>query len=362
VNQSLVLESFHDLVPPPVSESFAARFCSAPLPELAATPIECRRPDRIGQGRLLVDEQGNRITTSSAWERRRSTLKEEWLNVIRPLPVNPLIPPRVTVLGEERFEGLLRQHLSYEVEPGEVVEAYLMKPDPCPKACPGVAVFHSTVNHSIRQPAGLADDREKAFGLKLARKGMVTLSPRNFLWPTNEKIDTQAAMAHYQQKHPQHTGMARMLLDSQIAVTLLAHDPDVDPARIGSVGHSLGAKEVLYLAAFDERVKVTVSSEGGIGIPFSNWEASWYLGDQVKQPGFPREHHELLALIAPRPFLLVGGDSADGDQGWPFITSARQVYDLYPGPARLGQYNHKLGHKVPPAAEHRIDDWLTTYL
>ena len=48
--------------------------------------------------------------------------------------------------------------------------------------------------------------------------------------------------------------------------------------RMGAVGHSLGAKETLYLAAFDERVKATVSSEGGIGTKFSNWDAAWYLG------------------------------------------------------------------------------------
>ena len=53
------------------------------------------------------------------------------------------------------------------------------------------------------------------------------------------------------------------------------------------------------------------------------------LGDALKQPGFTREHHELLALAAPRPFLLVGGDSADGTASWPFVAAALPVYRLF---------------------------------
>jgi len=128
------------------------------------------------------------------------------------------------------------------------------------------------------------------------------------------------------------------------------------------VGHSLGAKEVLYQAAFDERIKVSVSSEGGIGTKFSNWDAPWYLGSSVKEPAFTHEHHELLALAAPRPFLLIGGESADGDRGWPYIAAALPVYRLYGNPPRLGQYNHRAGHAVPPAALERIEEWFAAYL
>src|SRR5262249_56356979 len=117
----------------------------------------------------------------------------------------------------------------------------------------------------------------------------------------------------------------------------------------------------LYLAAFDDRVKVTVSSEGGIGTKFSNWHDSWYLGAKINELG-NHEHHELLGLVAPRPFLLVGGNSADGDRGWPFIAAALPVYELYGKPARIGQFTHGKGHAVPPEAEARIEEWLMTYL
>jgi hypothetical protein len=60
--------------------------------------------------------------------------------------------------------------------------------------------------------------------------------------------------------------------------------------------------------------------------------------------------------------LLVGGESADGDKGWPYIEAALPVYRLYEGTPRLGQYNHRQGHAVPPASEERIYEWLETYL
>jgi len=60
--------------------------------------------------------------------------------------------------------------------------------------------------------------------------------------------------------------------------------------------------------------------------------------------------------------LLIGGDSADGDRSWPFIASALDVYRLYGRRRRVGLFNHKQGHAVPPKAESRIYEWLTTYL
>ena len=153
-----------------------------------------------------------------------------------------------------------------------------------------------------------------------------------------------------------------MLHDAEVAVDILCSLPEVDANRIGAIGHSLGAKEVLYLAAFDQRVKVSVSSEGGVGTRFSNWDAPWYLGADIKKPKFTREHHELLALAAPRPFLLIGGDSADGARSWPFIEAALPVYKLDSRPPRLGLFNHGRDHAVPPEAESRIYEWFETYL
>ena len=329
---------------------------------------------------LLIDDHGDPIATQQAWERRREQLRREWLKFLGPLSRGHLertrlgadaAVPKVTIIEEETDAGVVRQRIRYEVESAQPVEAYLLRPESLtdPKyrggglrSRAGVAVFHSTVPHSLRQPAGVEGVPEKAFGLQLAKRGCVAICPRNYLWPENHRIDAKGEAAKFLQRHPKSVGMDRMLLDALIAVDLLTADPQVDPQRIGCIGHSLGAKEVLYLAAFDDRVRASVSSEGGIGTSFSNWHDPWYLGDAIQQPEFVREHHELLAMVAPRPFLLVGGDSADGDRSWPFIEAALPVYGMYDEPKHLGLLNHRQGHNVPPEVNKRMLEWLLTYL
>jgi hypothetical protein len=154
--------------------------------------------------------------------------------------------------------------------------------------------------------------------------------------------------------------MAKMLFDASRAVDVLLSLPETDPKRIGTMGHSLGAKEALYLAAFDDRLKVAVSNEGGIGIDFSNWDAPWYLDQDIHS--FGHAHHEVLALSAPKPFLLIGGDSADGEKSRPYIDAVMPVYDLFGKTGNLQLYNHGTGHDVTPEAERRTYAWLIQHL
>ncbi|MGB2713868.1 MAG: dienelactone hydrolase family protein [Vicinamibacterales bacterium] len=311
---------------------------------------------------LLVDKDGRAITTLAEWYRRRTEIEKMWSDVLGSLELPRARPPAVEVVEEDRVDDVVRQRVRYQSEPDVDTEAYVLRPRESRGPRPAAIVFHSTMPQSIRQPAGLADLSEKHFGLALARRGFVAFCPRNFLWPETTRMAADEETRAFRARHPRARGMAKMLFDGQLAVDLLAVRADVDRRRIGCIGHSLGAKEALYLAAFDRRIKAAVSSEGGIGISMSNWDADWYLGHQVKDPGFAREHHELLALAAPRPFLLVGGDSADGAASWPFVSAALAVYRLYGEPRRLGLLNHKKGHAVPPEIEPRLLEWLETYV
>jgi dienelactone hydrolase len=323
-------------------------------------------PESVGSplrhlGPVLVDRNGRAITTLGAWRRRRMELERTWQDLLGTLEVERGRPPVVEVVEEERVGDVVRQRVRYLVEPDVQTEAYVLSPREPRGKCPGAIVFHTTTPESIRQPAGLADVAEKHFGLALAVRGFVAFCPRNFLWPETTRMSAEDETRRFRRRHPRARGMAKMLFDGQVALDILAARADVDRNRIGCIGHSLGAKEALYLAAFDPRITAVVSSEGGIGTTMSNWDADWYLGDVVKQPGFTREHHELLALAAPRPFLLVGGDSADGTASWPWLAAALPVYRLYGRPARLGLLNHKRGHTVPAEVEPRLLEWIATY-
>lgn len=352
----------------------ATRAAGAPadrdVPWLAEvqTPPKTLPPDAPKLRPVLADAQGRPIESLAAWQNRREEIRREWLDFLGTVKVDRKAPPPLKVLAEDRIEGVVRQLVRYEAEPGIAAEAYVLKPAKLDGRAPGVVVLHSTDNATIRQGAGLGGPPEKAFGVLLARRGCVAVCPRCFLWPNDLEPDAEKKLPYadrvkrFESRHRDCKGMAKMLFDARTALDLLAAMPEVDPKRLGAVGHSLGGKEVLYLAAFDERVKAAVSSEGGIGTRYSNWDAPWYLSDAIRRPDFAREHHELLALVAPRAFLLLGGDSADGDRSWPFIEAALPAYKLYGSPARLGLFNHKKGHSVPPEAERRIDEWFGAYL
>ena len=97
-------------------------------------------------------------------------------------------------------------------------------------------------------------------------------------------------------------------------VDLLQLLPTVDPDRIGAIGHSLGGVNTVFLAAFDDRVKVGVSSCGWTTFRAKTTLQEKYLATEYFIPRlkkvykldlrkFPFEYTETIAAIAPRVFF-----------------------------------------------------------
>lgn len=336
---------------------------TAELPWLAdvQTPPAALPADAPELPSVMVDAAGKAMATAEGWRRRRAALRKLWLEYLGPFPAERCdLQPEV--VSAERVGEVVRKLVRYRVEPGCTVEAYLLHPSEPQGTLPGVVVLHSTVNYTIRQPAGLEGPADKHIGLHLAQRGFVAICPRCFIWGYRGSDSYGGAVAKLAERYPGWRGMGKMTLDASRAADYLATLPFADMDRLGCIGHSLGGKESLYAAAFDERFRATVSSEGGIGLAFSNWDADYYLGKPIRAPGFPREHHEVLALVAPRAFLLIGGDSADGARSWPFIEAALPVYGLLGAGDRVGLFNHGQGHAFPPVAQERAYAWLAHWL
>jgi dienelactone hydrolase len=64
---------------------------------------------------------------------------------------------------------------------------------------------------------------------------------------------------------PRNSNWFIVLLAARRAITFLEQQPEVDPARIGVCGHSMGGKLTTNLAGIDKRVKAAVPSCGGSG-------------------------------------------------------------------------------------------------
>lgn len=307
---------------------------------------------------LLIDSKGKSIKNKRQWQANREVIKRNWLQYLGAIPSNPAIPG-LTILKEDYPEGMVRQLVEYEGEPGIRVKAYLLFP-PSTKPLPAVVAMHSTSDNQMLYISGVEKGKIVPLGYNLAKMGYVVICPQCFLWHDRINQSGEEMTSLFQKRHPQSKGMAKMLFDAQRAVDVLESLSQVDKKRIGAIGHSLGAKEVLYLGAFDDRVKVIVSNEGGIGIDFSNWDAVWYLGAEIKT--FGRQHHEILALAAPKPFLLIGGDSADGRMSVPYIDAVKPVYALYDKQNHLELFNHGRGHSISPDAEKKSYEWIKRYL
>ena len=130
------------------------------------TPPQNLPADKPKLSDLLVNEAGQRIQSRESWQPRREELRRWWLEFLGPMPAerDPARPPKLEIVAEDRQEGVVRQLVRYEVEPGLATEAYLLKPAKIEGKVPGIVALHSTVDYSIRQPAGLEGPPEKCSG------------------------------------------------------------------------------------------------------------------------------------------------------------------------------------------------------
>lgn len=361
----------------------ASRFSEAHIPRM-----NCRLPARLAALTLGLSLTGfstpasARATTmttpslslpdpptTAAWAERREQLRREWLDILGPFPPRPDLEAQV--LRTEKELDHDRLLVTYQTEPGQWTDAYLLIPHRRAGRAPAAVVFHATTSRHILQPVGLATSSTRHLALHLVRRGFVTLSPRCFIYgpadsspatgpahPERGVRDYAAESEKLLQRAPGWTGMGKMLWDGMRAVDFLLTRPEVDPERIACVGHSLGAKETLYLAAFDSRIRAAVFSEGGVGLRHTNWDAVWYLGSRIPDAKLGRDHHELLALMAPRPFMIIGGGDADGEHTRLLVETARPVWQLYGRPDALVLLLHDRGHDLPDDVRERAYDWL----
>jgi pimeloyl-ACP methyl ester carboxylesterase len=166
------------------------------------------------------------------------------------------------------------------------------------------------------------------------------------------------AVASLRERRPGVSGLGKWIWDAKRLIDYIETMPGVDKDRIGMIGHSLGGKMTLYAAAMDPRIRAAVSSEPGLAFKFSNYGDYWYYGERLALLPEGTDQHELLGMIAPRPFLLIGGEDSDGDKSWPYLEAAR---GLFP-PGGLGWINHRAGHTPTADAISKAMDWLRSKL
>jgi dienelactone hydrolase len=241
-----------------------------------------------------------------------------------PCPLNPIL--RET----QQKPGYRLESVTYEVEPGDRVPAYVLIPDGVTAAnpAPAVAVWHQhngAYHLGKVEPAGLAGSPMHHTGVALAKEGYVVLCPDALCF--GERQNDRLKKGDFERFEFLRYVVAgkcmawKNILDMRRAVDYLVSRPEVKPDRIGCYGHSMGSTHTWLVGPWEERLKCLV---GNCCLPtyaaierahllhcFPNFIPGWHqFGDTP----------DIAGLIAPRRLHLNLGET---DTGSP-IEEARQ--------------------------------------
>jgi len=291
------------------------------------------------------------------------------------------------------------EHVTFASEQGERVTAILLKsqrwgsPDELAlRPRPAVIVLHGTGARKEEQSGLIRDITERGF-IAMA------IDARHH----GERTRTGDSIAEYTSALLQayrtgrgHPYMYDTVWDTMRAIDYLASRPDVDASRIGLLGISKGGTEAYLTAAVDPRVAVAIPVIGVQGFSWALDHDAWQsrvdtfreavtgaardAGGVKVDAGFVRKFYArvapgidgafdgpmMLPLIAPRPLLVVNGDS---DPRTPLpgvmecVASAQRAYAAAGASEKVALYlQPHAGHVFTPTAELVALDWLVNWM
>ncbi|MGH7958189.1 MAG: dienelactone hydrolase family protein, partial [Opitutaceae bacterium] len=336
----------------------------------------------------LVFYDGRPVASPAQWPARRAEILKYWHEQMGAWP-ELLAKPTIRISEEqERGDGMMQHRMEIEVASGVMQHGFLLVPPESGKErrpavlvvfyAPEVSVAYQGPRPLEGQAKKLMTTGERAkecdYALQLARRGFVTLS-----------IGTPGDDAYKPlQRGAKCQPLSYLAYIAANCHTVLAQRPEVDPARIGVMGHSYGGKWSMLASCLYEKFACAVWSDGGVVFdevrPAVNYWEPWYLGldaAHTRKAGLvtganPRtgayknivesghDLHELHALMAPRPFLVSGG-SEDGLGRWLPLNHAIEVNRFLGYENRVAMTNRE-GHSPTPDSNQQAFRFLEHFL
>lgn len=295
------------------------------------------------------------------WQALRSLTRARVTATLGDEPPQPVAPHKV--ISNRSHHGLRVQEIRFPVTADLVASATILYPPDKGhgQLYPGLVAVHGSHNlgrYATIDPVG-APGQE--YGLELARQGWVVMTADQFGfgdWLSEGQGQTEC-YADFYRHYPDWSLDGIRLRIQRCALDLLCAHPRVDSSRLATMGHSLGGRTSLLLAALDERVAVTIASTGvssNLTNVFRNTpphpQLSPRLNRAIAQTGRPPwEYTDLLALVAPRGLVLLEDFN---DPYNPMIgavlecfSRSRKVWELYRRPENLCLLCHGQGHSIP---------------
>lgn len=242
----------------------------------------------------------------------RAAIRKKMERAMGPMPTaDRKVPLDVKVASEEKLDGYVRRKVTFAVEKGDRVPAWVLIPTTKAGKRPAVLCLHQTTKIGKDEPVGLGPTDSKRQALHLVQRGYVTFAPD---YPSfgEYEYDFQAAF----RRGDYQSGSMKAIWNNMRAVDLLQAMPEVAGDRIGVIGHSLGGHNSMFTAAFDDRLKVIVSSCGFCsfrtyyGGNLKGWTSDRYMPRIASEFGndpkrMPFDFSDVVISFAPRPFMAV---------------------------------------------------------
>ena len=305
--------------------------------------------------------------------------------------------PRVPLAAEAQPRGdggpYRAEQFSFASEAGERVPGILLNAKSATGRRPVIILLHGT---------GSRKEEFLALMRTLADRGLATaaIDARHHGARLSPASGAPNAQYYAAMLETYRTGKGRPYLydtvwDVMRLVDYLETRGDIDPKRIGLMGISKGGTEAYLAAAADPRIAAVVPIIGVQGFRWALDNDRWQPRIATFAPpveAAAREEHakvdaafvrrfydrvapgiygdydagSMLALIAPRPVLVINGDS---DPRTPLagvqdaVAFASRAYIRMKAEDKLGLYlQPDAGHVVTPVAELVMADWFVRWL
>lgn len=312
--------------------------------------------------------------SASDWPAARAATEEVWRRYCGELP-DP-VPVDYAVVAEHRETDHIRRHVVYSAPGDERVPALLLVPLDVAaghRRAPAVLALHPTIDIGKADVATTDGRPNRRYGLELVRRGFVVLAPDVVTFGERVHEGEQPFRgAGFYARNPGWTATGRTLVDHAQGVELLCSLDEVDPARIGVIGHSLGGYNAFFLAGFDQRVRAAVCScgfsmFGGDATPerWSRLDLTAHIpriGEDLAAGVVPFEWHEIAALVAPKPLFVWAAHQDECFPHWPGIAAGlaelARLYDVLGHPENLVVRSDDGPHDFPPPMRQAAYEFL----
>lgn len=267
----------------------------------------------------------------------------------------PLPPLQAEKLGEfSPAPGVIAEKICYRTEYGMLIPAVVYRPEKAGERRPALMVVNGHGGDKYSWYAFYS-------GILYARGGAVVLTYDPAGEGERNRDRKSGTRAHDHYVPPPEMGRRMgglMMTDVMQGVSYLSQRADVDPARIGAMGYSMGSFVVSLAGAVETRLRVCVPTGGGnLDGPGGYWETSSkkmcqalpyqamaFLGDRAAV---------IYALHALRGPTLVYNGAQDDVVGLPALGEPL-LRDLRARVVKLlGSAGQVFSYDFTPAAGHR---------